>query len=798
MACCGANASLPFIDAATLNTNPSLTDDLTAPQAQAVQLLDGPLLILAGPGSGKTRVITRRIANLLEHGVHPRNILAITFTNKAAREMAERVEHIAPGNRVWISTFHRFCAKLLRQYGEFVGLKSNFSILDTSDQKQMIRRVLHDLDFDPVHFSPDKILWRISTAKNDLITPEAYQARYEGMIGDHWQAAVNKVYPAYQKRLLESNAVDFDDLLMHAALLLAENPELRRQLDERYQYVLVDEYQDTNSSQYQIVSALSQMQRNLCVTGDPDQSIYGWRGARIANILQFEREFPEVKVVRLEQNFRSTKSILNSADALIVHNSQRKHKDLLTDQGPGEPVQRLIFDDSNTEADGIAQKILQLTEDENFQWGDFAIFYRVNSLSRQLEHALTRFRIPYQVAAGVAFFDRAEIRDLLAYLRLIENPAEVTAFLRIVNKPLRGLGQTSQNRLLMWAAMQGLTPMEACANAEKIPKLSKKAISMFKLFARMLNEFSLAAAGSVADLLQQVIELTRYAAPWEGIESEEAYERLANIEELVSAARQYDQAAGDDRSLQGFLEQTALVSDTDKVENDSGRVTLMTLHAAKGLEFPAVFIVGVEDGLIPHERSKRENDRKELEEERRLLFVGMTRARKRLFLTETRVRAMHGRTMPTIGSPFMMELISETVECGTAGNPQAAWASVLGKSAQQYQHIGDDEESIDIAARDRQDEDEATESPVTAAMQTHQKSKPMLMTAADLLKGGTSAAKLPVGFGVGQMVRHPRYGVGMVTAVGGFGPHRTVTVTFHDKNRQDTFVLSKAPLQPIG
>ncbi|WP_437229610.1 ATP-dependent helicase [Planctomicrobium sp. SH661] len=776
----------------------TLTDDLTPPQAEAVQRLDGPLLILAGPGSGKTRVVTRRIANLLEHGVHPRNILAITFTNKAAREMAERVESLVPGNRVWISTFHRFCARLLRQYGEMVGLKSNFSILDTTDQKQAIRRVLQDLDFDTVHFSPDKVLWRISSAKNDLITPEMFRSRYEATVGDHWQAAVNKVYPAYQSWLLESNAVDFDDLLMHTALLLAENPELRKQLDERYRYILVDEYQDTNSSQYQIVSALSQRTRHLCVTGDPDQSIYGWRGARIANILHFERDFPDAHVVRLEQNFRSTQSILKSADALIVNNTQRKHKELITDHPPGAPVQLLVYDDSNTEADGIAEQIQHLFETDHLNWSEIAVFYRVNSLSRQIEHALTRRRIPYQVAAGVAFFDRAEIRDLLAYLRLIENPDEQTAFSRIVNKPLRGLGKTSQDRLLAWASQHRKTPLEAAAQADKVPKLSKKAVLMFKSFARMMNEFSLASAGSVADLLQRVIDKTRYAAPWEGIESEEAYEHLANVEELVNAARQYDQLAGDERSLQGFLEQTALVSDTDKIENDSGRVTLMTLHAAKGLEFPAVFIVGVEDGLIPHERSKRENDRREIEEERRLLFVGMTRAKQRLFMTETRVRALHGKMMPTIASPFISELISERVECGSGGDPQTAWAAVMAMAGSDaWRDDSPEEESIDIEARDRV---QTTEPPasVEPTAPASPPRRPMLMTGADLLRGESTAVRVPTGFGVGQMVRHPRYGIGTVTAVGGFGARRTVTVTFPDKDRSETFVLSKAPLQPVG
>ncbi|MCA9113111.1 MAG: UvrD-helicase domain-containing protein, partial [Planctomycetaceae bacterium] len=380
-------------------------DDLTPSQRQAVSHIDGPLLVLAGPGSGKTRVVTRRIAHLVESGVPPSQILAITFTNKAAEEMSERVKAILPAARVWVSTFHRFCARLLRRHAWVVGLESNYTILDTGDQKTAMRRVMHDLDLDPVHYTPDRIAWHISTAKNDLVTAEMYARRYEEQIGDHWQATVARVYPAYQKWLLDSNAVDFDDLLLHVAVMLAEHEELRNDLDERFRYVLVDEYQDTNIAQYQIVRALSQQFPNLCVTGDPDQSIYGWRGARIANILRFEQDYPDAKVIRLEDNFRSTRAILRSADALITHNTQRKDKRLITQNPEGESVKLLRFPDSHLEADGIARQIREQVEAGEREWTDFAIFYRVNALSRQLENALMRHRVPFQVAAGVAFYD---------------------------------------------------------------------------------------------------------------------------------------------------------------------------------------------------------------------------------------------------------------------------------------------------------------------------------------------------------------------------------------------------------
>jgi DNA helicase II / ATP-dependent DNA helicase PcrA len=746
--------------------NNSLTDHLTPAQKEAVEHVNGPLLIVAGPGSGKTRVVTRRIANLVENAnVAPRNLLAITFTNKAAKEMGHRVRELLPDVKVWVSTFHRFCARLLREYGEAVGIKSTFTILDTTDQKQMMRLVMNDLDYDTVHYSPNKVLWRISAAKNDLITPELFDARYEESVADHWQAVIRRVYPEYQKKMLESNAVDFDDLLVHAAMLLTENPELCDQLGDRYRYILVDEYQDTNLAQYRIVAALAQRHKNLCVTGDPDQSIYGWRGARIENILRFERDFPTSKTIRLEQNFRSTQSILRSADSLIDHNQQRKQKSLITDNEEGHPVELLCFPESRDEAEGIAIKIRQLVDSGDYHWNQIAVFYRVNALSRQLEMAMMRHRIPVQVAAGVAFYDRAEIKDLIAYLRLIENESDATAFLRIVNKPLRGLGKTSQSRLVRWAATNHLTLLQAAARAKEVPKLSKRAIFGFQRFAEMIEGFSLADAGSLGDLLTDIVQKTRYTAAWEGSYNESDTDKLANVEELVGAARQYDEALGDERSLQGFLEQTALVSDTDWIDQANGQVTLMTLHAAKGLEFPVAFIVGVEEGLIPHERALKDGNRREVEEERRLLFVGITRAEKRLFLTESRVRVMHGRSMPTIQSPFLRELECQRVEFGTDG------ASFDNEWRQPTQDVSSSQETPKL---------------------------PKLMTGASLLSGENSAAEIPTGFNIGMRVRHPRYGIGTVTDLSGYGGRRSITVKFSDDERTETFIAAKAPLQPVG
>ena len=416
-------------------------DMFTEPQKQVVQHVDGPLLVLAGPGSGKTRVVTHRIARLLSLGVRDYQILAITFTNKASQEMANRVAEIVPHARVQISTFHKFCARLLRKYGAAVGLQSNFSILDTTDQKRVIKRILHDMDLDATHYPPARILSTISRSKNDLITAPIYVQRHGEYISSHFEAVVARVYPVYQKMLLELNAVDFDDLLIHVVTMLEENGELRKELDERFQYILVDEYQDTNLAQYRIITALSQWLPNLCVTGDPDQSIYGWRGARINNILSFEQDFPNTKTIRLEQNFRSTKSILKSADKLISFNVHRKIKSLHTENPEGADVELCCFTSHFEEAESIACHIrnrVENDEDSPRDWSDFAILYRVNALSRSLELAFRRNNIPYQLAGGTEFYDRTEVKDSLSFLQLIANPSHDEAFLRIVNKPLGG------------------------------------------------------------------------------------------------------------------------------------------------------------------------------------------------------------------------------------------------------------------------------------------------------------------------------------------------------------------------
>jgi DNA helicase-2/ATP-dependent DNA helicase PcrA len=775
-----------------------VTSDLTPSQRAAVEHFEGPLLVLAGPGSGKTRVISRRIARLVERGVDPRQILAITFTNKAAAEMAGRVEALLPGSRVWVSTFHRFCARLLRQRAGAVGLQQNYTIFDDGDQQSMMRQVLTDLNLDSSSYPPGRLLHRIGLLKNEMVTAEAFAHDFNERVGDHVEAVLAKAFPAYQQALLNANAVDFDDLLLHVVRILHDNEELRADLDERYRFVLVDEYQDTNLAQYAIVRALSQNFPNLCVTGDPDQSIYGWRGARIENILRFERDYPGAKVVRLEENFRSTKAILRVADELIAHNIHRKAKRLKTDNDEGTSVRRATFRDGRHEADTIAAEISQQVREIGRRYDDFAIFYRVNSLSRELELALSRHKVPYQIAAGVSFYDRAEIKDLLAYLRVLYNPLDVVAFRRIVNKPKRSIGETTQRRVLNFATSQGLTPLEAAARAAEIPQVSKAALNALKNFARLLNGFTELLAGPVATLLTRIVLETGFSSEWQGSTKEDDMQRLANVNELLTAAAQYDREAGDEGSLEGFLEQTSLASEVDSIGDDAGRVTMMTLHAAKGLEFPCVYVVAVEHGVLPHERAAKTGDLRELEEERRLLFVGVTRAREELTITHAARRETRGRPLPSIPSEFLHEMTLEhadfdrspVVEFDTSFDIESfSQEEERSEARGQRQAPADDAESRGAAFSHPLN---SQPSPLSSFKSLN------LTTGAQLLRGDSGGAELPQGFGVGQQVRHPRYGIGTVIAADGFSRNRRVTVEFDDDRSRKTFVAAKSPLQPVG
>ena len=766
-----------------------LLDSLTTAQREAVEHIDGPLLILAGPGSGKTRVVTHRIANLLRHGIPPRRILALTFTNKAADEMKGRVERLAPGQSVWLGTFHRFCARLLRQYAPLAGLQENYTIYDTGDSTAVLRRACEEAQVASHHFTPQQIGSAISWAKNNLIGPDEYQPR----VGQPLGAIVAKVYPIYQRRLLASNAVDFDDLLLHVATFLRANPELRETLDARYRYILVDEYQDTNLAQYAIVRALSVTYANLSVTGDPDQSIYGWRGANINNILNFEHDFPNVRVVRLEQNYRSTKRILRVAAELISHNRRRKEKGLFTDNAEGRPVRYVACPTQTDEADHIASQIAEAIHVGRRRPRDFAIFYRVNALSRAIEFALRRAGIPYQMVNGVEFYQRKEIKDVLAYLMLLNNPRDDMAFLRVVNTPPRGVGKATLGRLGAHATRHGKTMLEAAREAGLVEAIPKKAAVAVARFVAMFDRLNLISMRPVEEILGHVLNETGYQAHLIESGLEEDQDRLANIQELLTAAREFDELAPGEGHLEEFLENVCLINDVDVWEPSEDRVAMMTLHASKGLEFPCVFIVAVEEGLLPHERSQ--NDAEQLEEERRLLFVGLTRAEEELQLSISQYREFRGRRKMTIPSKFLMELPFDELEA-----TEAVWSEPAGAapSGDEWDEREPTLDAVEIHAPDEEvvwHPPEITNEP--NARDAARSGIPSLMTAAQLASPAETATGLsPEVFHQGMVVLHPEYGLGKIVALSGGGPRRTATVAFGSAGERK-FVLAQSALLPV-
>ena len=742
------------------------TTQLTPEQTAAVEHRDGPLMVLAGPGSGKTRVITHRIARLIESGVRDHQILALTFTNKATREMAARVAKLLPGSHVEVSTFHRFCARTLRRNADAVGLKPNYTILDHAEQVGLIKRLVKDLDFSSTYFEPSRIANKISRAKNELITPDIMQARMRDSIGDPMQQAVAEIYPAYQQALLNTNCVDFDDLLLHMVTMLTEWTAFREDLDHRFQYVLVDEYQDTNLAQYRIVAAMSQIFKNLCVTGDPDQSIYGWRGARVDNIRSFATDYPNTKVVKLDQNFRSTASIVRTADQLISHNKRRPKRELRTDNPEGLAPELLHFSTGEDEATGIVERIKERVEAGERKWSDYAIFYRVNALSRQFEIAMTQQHVPFQIASGFAFYDRKEIKDLLAWLRLIENPDNDAAFMRTVNSPPCGIGQKTLQHVRRFADKHQLSMFQATLRRKEITEIAKRSVGALTKFVLLIDGLRDEASRlSVDGLLSSVIEKSGYADGLEASIHERDAQRRANIDELITATREFNEGSEADTSLQAFLESASLVSDVDSIKGESGCVTLMTLHASKGLEFPVVHVVGVEHNLIPHERATRDGSSTDLEEERRLLFVGMTRAEQELYLSQSFDRTLHGQRRATIRSMFLDEINLQVTDCTGGDKP----IKQRGIPERLKRHPGKRPDG-----------------------------QPLLMTAADMLKGNTKAAVVPGLFRVGMSVRHPRYGRGTVLELGGTPRRPTISVHFATGDRSETFIADKCPLQPIG
>lgn len=634
-----------------------LLSGLNPVQQEAVKTTDGPLLLMAGAGSGKTRVLTHRIAYLMaEKHVAPWNILAITFTNKAAREMKERVESIlGPGaDDIWISTFHSMCVRILRRDIDRIGINRNFSILDTADQLSVIKGILKERNLDPKKFDPRSILGTISSAKNELTEPEEFSK----VAGGYYDQVVSDVYADYQKKLLKNQSLDFDDLIMTTIKLFDRVPEVLEFYQRKFQYIHVDEYQDTNRAQYMLVKQLAERFQNLCVVGDSDQSIYRWRGADITNILSFEKDYPNASVILLEQNYRSTKRILRAANEVIKNNSNRKPKNLWTENDEGIKISYYRGDNEFGEGQFVAGKIHQLHSTGKRKLSDIAILYRTNAQSRVIEETLLKAGLNYNIVGGTKFYDRKEIKDILAYLRLVSNPDDDISFTRIVNVPKRGVGATSLEKIASYAAINGLSFFQAIQQVDFIG-VSAKAANALDSFRQMIeNLTNMQDYLSITELTEEILDKTEYREMLKAEKSIEAQSRLENIDEFLSVTKNFEQKS-EDKTLVAFLTDLALIADIDQLdqkEEESGgkdAITLMTLHAAKGLEFPVVFLMGLEEGVFPHSRSLMEEA--EMEEERRLAYVGITRAEQELYLTNAKMRTLFGRTNMNPESRFIAD-----------------------------------------------------------------------------------------------------------------------------------------------
>ena len=741
-----------------------LMQGLNEPQQRAVACLQGPLLIVAGAGSGKTRVLTFRIANLLEHGVPPYRILAITFTNKAAREMRERVDALIgdAAQDVWLSTFHSFCARFLRMELEHYGrYAKNFVIYDAADSKGLIRECLKELNIDEKHTAPGAVQAHISDAKNRLLDVAAFTAQAT----DFFAEQVAKIYALYQSKLQENNALDFDDLLMLTVELLTKNEELRTKYQKKFQYILVDEYQDTNGAQYAITKLLAAEHRNICVVGDADQSIYGWRGADMRNIMNFEKDYPEATVILLEQNYRSTKNILAAANAVIENNLTRKKKELWTDNPTGDRITIYEGATEKNEASYIVREVERLHTMFHVKYGDIAVLYRTNAQSRNIEEAFYATGVPYAMVGSVRFYDRREIKDIIAYLRVIYNPRDTLSLLRIINVPRRGLGPTSIARMMETAEEYRISLFEVITDAQllsMIPKLSAKVKLALEEFAAMVFTF-MGQLGTrpIHEIVEDVIETSGYAAALEEEKKEDNRDRLENLREFISVAKNFDDGAAEgENGLADFLAQIALISDVDQTEQSDGTVTLMTFHAAKGLEFPAVFMAGMEEGLFPHSRTLLDDT--EIEEERRTCYVGITRAERRLYLTYARQRTIYGRTEMSRPSRFLAEIPEELVEHKEAD------------------FFG----GTDLRAPSNIWSERSTRTERKRYM------PPPQHTAADgsVIRPNASAA-----FQAGDAVRHSKWGDGRIVAISGSGEDAELSIAFPGEGIKK-FVQKYAPI----
>ena len=738
-----------FDDEQTISADPAespLFAELNPVQREAVAATEGPVLVVAGAGSGKTRVLTYRIAHLIRDlGVQPSAVLAITFTNKSAAEMKERVARLVGGaiRNMWVSTFHSACVRILRREAPRLGYRSSFTIYDAQDSLRAITLAVKDLNLDVKRFPPRSIRAAVSNAKNELVDYESFRDQGAGFYHEN----VADVYRLYQQRMLEASAMDFDDLLMVSCELFAAFPDVLEHYQERFQYIHVDEYQDTNRAQYTLINQLAALHRNVCVVGDGDQSIYRFRGADIRNILDFEQDYPDARVVVLDQNYRSTETILDAANAVISNNGQRKPKHLWTDLGKGTRIVRYEAEDEHDEAAFVADEIAHL-EQEGIVPSDVAVFYRTNAQSRVVEEVMVRYGVPYNIVGSVKFYERREIKDVLAYLRVLANPDEPISVKRVINVPKRGIGDTSIGHIDRFAESQGITFFEALRRVDEIGPLSARAANSVRDFLSVVDMLLDKAADGPSAAVSAVLSETGYLASVENEKTIESMGRAENLRELVSGAEEFenvsdgsivDGAEWDEmdglRRLELFLESVSLVADTDDLEDGAKKITLMTLHNAKGLEFPAVFIVGMEDGVFPHMRSLGDPD--ELEEERRLCYVGLTRAEQRLYLTSAWSRMLFGATSYNPPSRFIKEIPEELIE-----------KAAKRKRDPQKESIGGPRSTL-------------TGDEITA----------------------------------GDRVRHDKWGVGLVSGIFGEGDRAEAEINFDEGSKR--LLLAWAPLEKI-
>lgn len=733
---------------------------LNPTQVQAVEHIDGPLLIVAGAGSGKTKVLTCKVANLLAHGVSPWNILAITFTNKAAIEMRERVDKmIGEGAKdVWLSTFHSFCARLLRYEIEATDIyKKNFSIYDASDSRVVIKECLKDLNLDAKYYNPNAIQNAISNAKNQLLGVKA-MAR-DAAANSIFDQKTAEIYELYTKKLRQNNALDFDDLLMIAVLLLEEHEDIRQKYQRRFKYILVDEYQDTNNAQYQLTRLLAAEHHNICVVGDADQSIYGWRGADIRNIMDFEKDYPEAVTIKLEQNYRSTKVILAAANAVIEHNVMRKKKELWTQNATGDKITCYTAYNGKDEASFIATAIDKQRTIFNANYSDMAVLYRTNAQSRVIEETFLRLGVPYTIIGGLKFYDRKEIKDIMAYLRLIYNPLDDVSLMRIINVPRRGVGAGTLAKITDFAADNGLNAFDVIANQdllEQIPGIAARIKKPLELFATsIIKLMGYQTNMGIGDFVERILDETGYLAELKADDDPQAVSRIENLEEFVGMAREFEKTEVNP-TMDDFLARLALVADIDNADMDDDRVVLMTMHTAKGLEFPIVFMVGMEEGIFPHTRSLGDDNL--LEEERRTCYVGITRAEKKLYMTNALKRNIYGEDYTFVPSRFLSEIPDEYKDKLVARANAYGFASAGSRNA----------------ARERAVLNRPTLNKPQSAFE-------VMKNINNINKAGKAMPDMSIKWKAGDKAKHGKWGIGTVVSVKGTGEETELKIAFPEQ-----------------